>query len=275
MGRVIVLGSVNVDLEVRVPHHPKPGEKVIGETLQRFAGGKGANQAVAARAAGAEVYMVGAVGDDDAGRAALNRLYDRGIRLMVDRVSNTPTGHALITTDGGSNAIVVVPGANAHLGARVLDPIKGLGSGDLLLTQLETPVEQVSQAVRQAAQNGVRIMINLAPYAELPDDVVRLADPLVVPQAHLSQFEARGVRPRSMVILLGKTGVAWDDEIVNGEIVPESQVVDTLGASDALVGTMAAAIVAGKSHTDAMRAGLAAAAENVRHFGAHRYARIS
>ncbi len=268
MARVIVLGSINVDLEVRVPRHPRVGEKVIGESLSRFAGGKGANQAVAARARGVEVFMVGAVGDDDAGRASLNRLYSRGLRLLVDRVPNTPTGHALITTDGGSNEIVVISGANLKLGSRPLDPIKGLGADDLLLTQLESPVDKVASASRFAAERGVRVMINLAPWAELPADVVELADPLVIPASDLPTLRQGGAVPRSLVVLHGKEGLAWDDEFYPASLVPDSDVVDTVGASDALIGTLAAAIAMGEDRATSVQLAQEAAAENVRHFGA-------
>ena len=98
MGRVIVLGSINVDLETKIDSYPNPGEKVVGESLQRYAGGKGANQAVAARARGVEVEMVGAVGDDDAGRASLNRLFAKGIKLRVERIPLVPTGGSTTTS---------------------------------------------------------------------------------------------------------------------------------------------------------------------------------
>ena len=115
-GRVVVLGSLNVDLVTRVERHPKPGETVLGDGLRRLAGGKGANQAVAAAAAGADVAMFGAVGDDDGGRAYLNRLRDKGIDVLgVHTVEGEPTGHALIVVDDlAENSIVVIPGANAH-----------------------------------------------------------------------------------------------------------------------------------------------------------------
>ncbi|MDQ2757914.1 MAG: PfkB family carbohydrate kinase, partial [Actinomycetota bacterium] len=114
MGRVVVVGSLNVDLVIRVARMPSPGETVLGEDLRRLAGGKGANQAVAAAEAGAEVVMVACVGDDEAGKAYARRLEARGIRPVLTVVDGVPTGHAVVTVDGGGeNAIVVVPGANA------------------------------------------------------------------------------------------------------------------------------------------------------------------
>lgn len=267
MGRVIVLGSINVDLETRVDAYPQPGEKVVARSLARHAGGKGANQAVAARAQGAEVVMVGAVGDDDAGKASLNRLHARGIKLEVARVPRTPTGHAIVLADGHSNAIAVVPGANALVDARALRQIRGLGADDILLTQLETPVETVAEAARYAHRYRARVVINLAPYAVLPSDVVAMADPLIVPAADLEAFTATGAQPVSLVVLRGKDGVEWDGVRHPGPIVPDADVVDTVGASDALIGTLVSALAAGASKAAAARLGLEAAAENVTRSG--------
>ncbi len=269
MGRVIVLGSINVDLETTVGSYPRPGEKVVGESLCRYAGGKGANQAVAARRGGAEVVMVGAVGDDDAGRASLNRLFAQGIKLQVERIPQVPTGHAIIFSDGRTNAIVVLPGANAKVGPNPLRPIRGLGERDLLLTQLETPVDTVADAVRYARRYGARVMVNAAPWADLPADVVEAADPLVIRAADRAALEASGVRPASLVVVLaGTDGLEWDGHHVTGEVVPQAEVVDTVGATDALIGALASAIVQGADRETAARAALAAAADNVRHAGA-------
>lgn len=260
MGRVIVLGSINVDLETKLDSYPNPGEKVVGESLQRYAGGKGANQAVAARARGVDVEMVGAVGDDDAGRASLNRLFAKGIKLRVERIPRVPTGHALVFSDGRTNAIVVLPGANAKVETGALRPIRGFGEGDLLLTQLETPVEAVVDAVRYAQRYGARVVINLAPFAELPADVIKAADPLVIPAPDLAAFEALGVKPKSLVVLRGREGLDWDGEHIPGPVVPDHEVVDTVGATDALIGTLAAELVKGADRHAAAYAGLSAAA---------------
>ncbi len=268
MGRVIVLGSINVDLEARIDDYPAPGEKVIGHTFNRYAGGKGANQAMAARAQGADVVMVGAVGDDEAGRASLNRLHSRGVQLHVARVPQVPTGHAIVLSDGHTNAIVVVAGANARVGTRALDPVRGLGAADILLVQLETPADKVVAAVRQARAQGVRVIVNLAPWAELPPDVIEMADPLIVPVADLSQLEQQGFAPASLIVLRGKEGLDWDGERFSGPLVPEAEVVDTVGATDALIGTLVAALALNADRKTAARLGLAAAADNVRHIGA-------
>ena len=133
MGRVVILGSLNVDVVTRVDSHPRPGETVLGEAAGRFAGGKGGNQAMAARRAGAEVVMVGAVGADDAGASYLERLHRHGIHTEVPTSDDAPTGTAFITVDElGENTIVVVPGANRQVAAASIEAA-ALGSGDVLL----------------------------------------------------------------------------------------------------------------------------------------------
>ena len=145
MGRVMVLGSLNVDLVTRVERHPRPGETLLGDGLSRLAGGKGANQAVAAAAAGAQVLMVGCVGDDAGGTAYTERLRARGVDVSRIRVvEGEASGHALIAVDDhGENSIIVIPGANGSLGEDEVRAVDGLGPGDVLLLQLEVPLPVV------------------------------------------------------------------------------------------------------------------------------------
>lgn len=275
MGRVIVLGSINIDLEVKVDSFPGPNEKVMGASFSRFAGGKGANQAVAAKEYGATVVMVGSVGDDGAGRACLNRLAAKGIQLAVDRIPNVPTGHAFITTDThGVTEIVVASGANSMVAKRALDEVRQLGPEDIVLTQLETPVETVSRLMRDAIAEGARIVINLSPYEELPEDVVAYANPLIIQEKNLEAFQKLGYQPKSLLVTHGKDGITWDGINYPGVVVPAEDVVDTTGGSDAFVGTLVAALVEGKDNGEAAFLAMKAAAENVRHYGAQRNPRI-
>lgn len=269
MGRVIVLGSINVDLEIKVPVHPHIGEKVIAEEFSRFAGGKGANQAVAARGAGAQVHMVGAVGTDESGRAYLNRLSNLGIHLHVERHTDVPTGIAFITTEEtGANTIALVHGANARVAVRALDAIRNPQPDDLLLTQLEIEPEAVIAGVRQAVENGWRVVLNLAPYETLPADVIAAADPLIIREQELSRLHDDGLEPQSMVVTHGKRGASWGDVTVQGTIVPEGQVVDTIGAGDAFCGVLAAALSKGLDREAALEQALSASAARVRQYGA-------
>ncbi len=270
MGRVIVLGSLNVDLEVHVQAMPAVGEKVMGESLMRFAGGKGGNQAVAARATGADVIMVGSVGDDDAGRQYLNRLAALDIGLEVTRQPGTPTGHALILTDTrGANRIVVIQAANLHIEHRPLRPLGKLDpERDVFLTQTEIAPDDVADAVRYVTERGLRVVLQLSPYVTLPDDVIAVADPLIIHEADVSRLQATGATPKSLLVTRGKHGVTWDGVEQSGELVPQQEVVDTIGAGDAFVGTLAGALAQGKDRVAAVADAQAAAAKNVRRYGA-------
>lgn len=270
MGRVIVLGSLNVDVVTRVDRHPQPGETVLGHGLERLAGGKGANQAVAAAAAGADVLMVGAVGDDAGGHAYVSRLDRLGVETARVVVHPTePTGTALIVVDAdGENSIVVVAGANGTLDEDVLAVLETAPADDVLLVQLEIPLELVALACRRASGRGIRVVINTAPYADLPADVVALADPLVANEHEAELLAASGATPRSLLVTLGARGAAWDDLRVPADEVDAAEVLDTTGAGDAFCGALAAALARGEGREIALQTALAAGADAVRREGA-------
>lgn len=273
VAKVVVLGSLNVDLVTRVERRPRPGETVTGDGLRRHAGGKGANQAVAAAAAGARVSMVGCVGEDSGGRAYLQRLRDRGIGVSGVRVAaGVPTGHALVTVDdAGENAIVVVPGANGVVGAvEVTAATETLRAGDVLLLQLEIPVPVVAAAARRAAGRGARVVLNAAPYAALPPDVVALADPLVANEHEMAALAEAGSAAGSLLVTFGSNGASWDAVTAPARVVPAGEVRDTTGAGDAFCGVLAAALAAGWDRHGALDAALGAGAGAVRYEGAQR-----
>jgi len=273
MGRVFVVGSLNVDLVTHVERHPKPGETVLGTGLERLAGGKGANQAVAASAAGATVVMVGRVGSDESGLAYVSRLSTLGIDAGSIRVApDCPTGHALIAVDDtGENTVVVVAGANAEVSVDDLDVLESVGPADVVLLQLEVPLEVVTAAVRRASARGARVVLNLAPYAALPPDVLALADPLVVNEHEALFLADSEAMPASLVVTFGAAGAAWDGDQLTGPVVDQAEVLDTTGAGDAFCGALSAALVAGTGRHEALQAALAAGADAVRHFGAQRH----
>ena len=269
-GRVVVLGSLNVDLVTRVERHPRPGETVLGTGLVRLAGGKGANQAVAAAAAGADVAMVGCVGDDAGGTAYRTRLTARGVDVHAVRVvPGVPSGHAVVTVaEGGENSIVVVPGANDLLDEREVAAVDGLRPGDVLLVQLEVPRAVVCTAVRRAAGRGARVVLNIAPYAALPPDVVALADPVVANEHEMAALAEAGAEPRSVLVTFGANGASWDGLTVPAHVVAAAEVADTTGAGDAFCGALAAALARGARREEALDAALAAGAAAVLHEGA-------
>lgn len=272
MGRVVVVGSLNVDLVTRVERHPKPGETVVGSGLERRAGGKGANQAVAVAAAGAAVVMVGCVGSDEVGSAYVARLSALGIDVSGIRAQpDCVTGHALVTVDEtGENSIIIVAGANAAATVGDLGVLDSVGPGDVVLLQLEVPLHVVAAAARRASNRGARVVLNLAPYAALPPDVVALADPLVVNEHEALMLADSEAVPASLIVTFGAAGAAWDGDQQTGPTVEESEVLDTTGAGDAFCGALSAALVAGAGRREALQVALIAGAEAVKHVGAQR-----
>jgi len=232
MGRVFVVGSLNVDLVTRVERLPKPGETVLGSYLERRAGGKGANQAVAASAAGAAVIMVGCVGSDEAGYVYTARLSALGIDTAAVRVEPASlTGHAFITVDEmGENSIVVVPGANAAVSLDDLAPLDSVGPGDIVLLQLEVPVPVVAAAARRGAARGARVILNLAPYAALPADIVAIADPLVVNEHEALMLPDSESVPGSLVVTFGAAGAAWDGDQMTRPLLEQARRLDREGS---------------------------------------------
>lgn len=274
MGRILVVGSINQDLRATMDRLPGPGETVIGRTLDRAPGGKGANQAVAAAiassptgSAGVVVSMLGAVGDDEAGRGSVAVMAAHGVDVEhVTVVADAPTGTAIIQLDAdGENSIVVIPGANHAVTEADLAPVDALVEGDVLLLQLELPLPVVAAAARRAAAAGARVVINMAPFASLDADVIGLADPLIVNEHEAAQLAEAGLVVTSLVTTLGARGATWADLHVPAEPV---DVVDSTGAGDSFCGALAAALASGADRQDAMRAASAAAARTVGHLGA-------
>ncbi|HHU10987.1 MAG TPA: ribokinase [Intrasporangiaceae bacterium] len=273
MGRVIVLGSLNVDLVTSVEQHPEPGETVLGRGLDRYAGGKGANQAMAAARAGAEVVMAGRVGADEGGTLYRERLAAARIdvtHLVTD--AETSTGHALIVVaEDGENSIVVIPGANDRVGSgdgADLDVLDECRPGDVLLMQLEIPVPVVARAAHRAHERGARVVINTAPFADLPADVLAIADPLIANEHEAAALADTGGVPASLLVTFGAHGASWDGVEFAAHTVPTHRVRDTTGAGDAFCGALAAALAQGRDRRAAMEVALAAGAAAVQHHGA-------
>lgn len=276
---VTVVGSLNLDIVVPVPHHPAPGETVLGADHFRNPGGKGANQAVAAARLGQRVAMVGRVGADDSGRALLAALKADGVDVTRVRITeDAPTGIALIAVDDrGENAIVVSPGANARVTADDVETSAHiLRSARATLLQLEVPVD----AVRRGAQlAGGTVVLNPAPApsAPLPADLLAEVDVLVpnrvelaglvgsgamVPET-LEQVEAmvRALGLPAVVVTLGMEGALVVETGLSAHIpTPQVDVVDTTAAGDAFCGALVDALVRRESLPDAARWAVRAAA---------------
>jgi ribokinase len=288
MSAILVIGSSNTDLVIRVPRLPLPGQTVLGESFATFAGGKGANQAVAARRAGAQVRFLAAVGNDSYGRDAVDGLVAEGIdTALVQVIDDAPSGVAMIVvSDDGENSIAVAPGANGKLTPDTLgNPARLFADTRLVLLQLETPMETVSAAIRQAHRFGVRCILNPAPAATIPDAVlarlycitpnaseaeyltgIRVVDQDTARQAaeHLLQSGVENV-----VITMGENGALLHNagETVHQEASRVSA-VDTTAAGDTFNGVLAAMIAEGRPIRDAVRIAVAAATRAVQITGA-------
>ena len=277
MSRVVVVGSLNMDIVMRLPRIPRPGETVHGGRIGRYPGGKGANQAVAAARAGAAVAMVGAVGRDDAGNALLRSLAAAGVdRADVCQTSDAATGTAMIVVDNsGANAIALAEGAN--LAVRPEDAARAVTAHApaVVVVQCEVPDGAVRAALSHAPEGAIRVM-NAAPVdpdTVLPLDVIDLlvvneieASDLLGAQvtsagaADAAKLLSAGVS-RGCVITLGGDGLAAyvDGQALHLNAHPIN-VVDTTGAGDAFCGALAAALALGESVDAALAWGNAAGA---------------
>ncbi len=266
MSRVVVVGSLNADLTVRVPRFPGPGETLAGGDLVTASGGKGANQAVAAATLGADVVLVGAVGDDDHGAFLLAQVEGPGVDVSgVGRDRAHATGTAMIVVDGaGENTIIISPGANGALATAAVERA-GLAGGDVLCLCLEVPTTVVLAAARAAHGVGAQVVLNLSPTAEVPEELLELTDVLLVNAGEAAELVGTGswetTRDRlaergvsATVVTLGGDGsVVLEPAGVTTVPAESVEVVDTTGCGDAFTGAVAARLVAGDTLVDAAR----------------------
>ena len=277
VGRVIVVGSINVDFTVHTVRLPRAGETVTGGTFQRSGGGKGANQAVAAARAGAAVTFIGAVGQDDLGESALAELAAEGVDTSrCHRFADAATGVALIVVDASAdNQIAVASGANrAFRDWAVHEAVTGLAitTGDVLITNLELEDDAIQLAIVWAATHGATVMLNPAP-ARVFDRSVLGTRPILTPNQHeaaalTSQSDpeqaARALQAQThaaVIVTLGKGGALLLEVGADPVLVPALPVsaIDATGAGDALNGILAAELAAGCALELAVRRAVAGA----------------
>jgi len=258
---VCVVGSANLDLVASTERLPGPGETVMGQDYAEHPGGKGLNQAVGAARSGARTAFVGAVGDDDAGRRLLGVMAADGIDAAHVAVrAGTPTGRALIgVSSRGENSIIVVPGANANVA------VDALPQAAVVLAQLEVPLDAVRSALQLAREAGATTVLNPAPAAPLPADVLGLCD-VVVPNEHevelLGGVDALlGLGARAVVVTLGSRGAELHTAQGTVAVAPFTvDTVDTTAAGDTFCGALCARLAGGDALPDALRFASAAAA---------------
>jgi len=281
MSRVVVVGSINVDLVVTADHLPHPGETVLGGRYARYFGGKGANQAVAAARAGASVIMVGAVGSDRFGDESLEALASEGVDVSRVRRVDWPTGVAIIAVAAdGENQIVVAPGANALVSTDDA-ALAGLSpSGGVVVTGLEIAMATVVQAVSAAGRLGMTAIINPAPARQLPAELLAYGPILTPNEAELLAATgaasvdealdalARAGAPR-VVVTRGASGALLADGARRIDFPAHAvQVIDSTGAGDTFSGVLAAWLADGRPLLDATAAATAAAGLSVSRPGA-------
>lgn len=287
--KVVIVGSLNMDLVTRAPRLPRAGETLAGQSFVTVPGGKGANQAVAAARLGASVAMIGCVGDDAYGEQLRSALLVEGIDCQaVTNVANESTGVALIVVDDSSqNAIVIVAGGNGHVTSEVVDGFDALLSrAEVIICQLEVPMATVGYVLKRGHELGKTVILNPAPvtgplpaewYAwvdylipneseataltGLPVDSVATAD------AAATALLASGVS--KVIVTLGEQGALFATRAHSQHFpAPKVKAIDTTAAGDTFVGGFAAALAAGKPESEAIRFGQIAAALSVTRSGA-------
>jgi len=283
VSRIVVVGSANTDMVVKTERIPGPGETVIGGSFVMAAGGKGANQAVAAARLGAQVTFVACLGDDVFGEQALQGYQREGIDTSyIIRNHSAPSGVALIMVDdSGENSIAVASGANAHLApADVERAAQAISDADVLLVQLEVPFDAVQRAIELAHKAGTRVILNPAPAKEI-DSAVLAQVSIATPNEHeIKVVVGETERQRSIerlleagtdtvLVTLGSKGVLWATA-AGSQTVPAFAVdaVDTTAAGDAFNGGLACALAQCQSMADAIRYASAVAALTVTCLGA-------
>lgn len=260
MNKVIVLGSINMDVVVTADRHPQLGETIFGNALNFFPGGKGNNQAVAAQRLGGDVQLVGRLGDDSFGKTMHEFLQSEGLNLEHLKIlPDAPTGTALITVNADSeNTIIVISGANRRFHPDELETVT-VNSEDVLVSQFEVPQESIRALFQRAHGVGAATILNPAPAEPFIEGLLPLVSYLIVNETELAFFAnipltedrdilieaARKLRTegQTIVVTLGKRGLICihEDQVI--EVVGRQvQAVDTTGAGDCFVGALAVAL---------------------------------
>lgn len=281
---IVVLGSINLDVVVELDHLPLPGETIIAEHVRRNVGGKGANQAVAARLAGADVEFVGRVGDDANADILRDGLEAYGVgNGHLHEVQGAESGVAFINVADHDNTIVVVAGANWSWQQPHEDTDALVAAADVVICQLEVPDETIE---RTAQLTGARFVLNAAPARAISDELLERCDPLVVNEHELAFLSGREITgptealaaqaeliqrgARSVVTTLGPDGAVWTAPGEQGiQPAPSVDVRDTTGAGDVFIGHLATRLGSGASLRQAVSWATAAATWSVQVAGTH------
>lgn len=278
MTKIVVIGSASMDLTVTAERRPNPGETIIGDSFQVSPGGKGANQAVAAAKLGADVTMLGCVGDDLYGKQIVENLKQNGVTTeFIQTIPNCSSGIAHITVAEGDNSIIIVKGANDYVTpAYVEKSMSAVEQADMVIVQLEIPLETIAYIANFCEKMNKKLLLNPAPAAKLNQQIIKQAT-FITPNEHefttmfgdRERTEVLKEYPNKLIITEGENGARY----FNGdaeEVVPahKVEVVDTTGAGDTFNGAFAVAILEGKSVSEAIQFANLAAAISITKFGA-------
>jgi len=286
--KILVIGSSNTDMVIKTNHFPAPGETILGGRFLMNAGGKGANQAVAASRLGGVVTFIGKIGDDIFGKQAVQQLEDEGINVDFVAVDpEHPSGVAMITVDrNGENSIVVAPGSNGTLSPADFDKaITLLDESEFVLMQLEIPIPTVGYIAQIAAQKHKKVVLNPAPAAELSDELLRnlylvtpneteaeLLTGIKVTDEHSALRAASILHEKGVEIVIITMGAAGAFLLAEGksEIIraPKVEAVDTTAAGDTFNGSLLVALSEGKTIQESIAFANKAASISVTRIGA-------
>ncbi len=286
--RIVVVGSANMDLVVRAERIPAPGETILGGEFATIPGGKGANQAVAAARLGGEVAFVGRVGSDAFGEALRKELEQAGVQTKyLQSDPNAPTGVALIgVAESGENAIMVAPGANGRVGEEdIRRAEEAIAGAEWLVVQLEIPLATVQYAVEVARKHGTKVLLNPAPAASLPPELLQQID-VITPNEHEAllllgdsstlQTDMKTVAERlrgkgigTVIVTLGEQGCLIAEAKGQKALsAPKVTAVDTTAAGDCFSGALAVGLCEGLDLENAATFALFAASLSVTRAGA-------
>lgn len=271
MGKITVVGSLNMDLVINTPKVPVMGETVLGSSFMTVPGGKGANQAVAAAKLGGNVSMIGCVGGDIFGKDLIGNLIVNRVDISnVKVLDGHSTGVAMIVIKDGNNSIIVDPGANSQIGVQMIEDLEDIiAKSDMVVVQLEIPLETVEKAITIAKKHQVKVLLNPAPARPLHDQLLSMVDIFTPNESECEIITGMPVKSIEnakeavaflntkgipiVIITMGGKGAVYNNqkEIIH-KPVPEVKVVDTTAAGDSFSGAIAVALSGGRSLDEAI-----------------------
>lgn len=269
MGKIIVAGSINMDIITRVSKLPQTGETIAGKSVEYLPGGKGLNQAVACAKMGSDTILISRLGNDVFAKILQNFLTQHQIKTTHIKTSSKESGTAFITVDDyGNNTIVVVPGSNAEVGLEDISQIE-IAQDDIIISQFEIPLPTISALFKKAKKNGARTILNPSPIQAIPQELLELTDVLIVNETELGFLHNENIDEDTSIEQMAETAQKIKSHAAqiiiitlgcNGALVVEDtayqirghqvQAIDTVGAGDCFAGVIAAQLLRGKCLKD-------------------------